>query len=165
MSREYLWEIVTKFGCPEHFIKMIRLFHDDMMARVLNDEEASRDFPARNGIKQGYVLAPILFNMMFSAIVADDCAAKNPDVPIKYRTEEQLFDLRRLKTVTKVKETVIRDLLFAVYCALNLTTESDTQDNANKFSRACDTFGLIISTKTSCINLHQAIHRWHFPYK
>ena len=48
---------------------------------------------------------------------------------------------------TKVKETVIRDLLFADDCALNANQEHEMQQEMNSFSSACDNFGLTISTK------------------
>ena len=36
-SREGLWKIMAKFGCPAKFIAMVRQFHDGMLARALND--------------------------------------------------------------------------------------------------------------------------------
>ena len=47
---------------------MVRQFHDGMLARVQNDGEFSDPFPVTNGVKQGCVLAPTLFNMMFSTM-------------------------------------------------------------------------------------------------
>ena len=46
------------------------------------------------------------------------------------------------------------NVLIADDCALNASTESDTQHNVNQFSRACDNFGLTISTKKTEV-LHQ----------
>lgn len=51
VSREGLWCIMMKFGCPDRFILMVRQFHDGMMAHVLGDREASDAFPVTNGIK------------------------------------------------------------------------------------------------------------------
>ena len=34
VSREGLWQIMAKFGCPAKFIAMVRQFHDGMLARV-----------------------------------------------------------------------------------------------------------------------------------
>ena len=45
--------------------KYIHQFHDDMMARDLDDVEPSEAFPVTNGVKQGCVRAPTLFSMMF----------------------------------------------------------------------------------------------------
>ena len=36
VSREGLWKIMAKFGCPAKFIAMVRQFHDGMLARVQN---------------------------------------------------------------------------------------------------------------------------------
>ena len=71
VSREGLWKIMAKFGCPAKFIAMVRQFHDGMLARVQNDGEFSDPFPVTNGVKQGYVLASTLFSMMFSAMLTD----------------------------------------------------------------------------------------------
>ena len=46
-------------------------------------------------------------------------------------TENGLFNLRRLKAVTKVKETVIRDVLLA--CALNASTDQMIQHEVDCF--------------------------------
>ena len=35
VSREGLWKIMAKFGCPTKFIAVMRQFHDGMLARVL----------------------------------------------------------------------------------------------------------------------------------
>ena len=45
VSREDLWKIMAKFGCPTKFIAMVRQFHDGMLARVQNDAEFSDPFP------------------------------------------------------------------------------------------------------------------------
>ena len=65
VSRDGLWKIMTKFGCPPRYIAMVRQFHDGMQARVQNDGEYSEPFPVTNGVKQGCVMAPTLFSMMF----------------------------------------------------------------------------------------------------
>lgn len=40
VSWEDLWKIMTKFGCPEHFIEMVRQFHDGMQAQVLENSDS-----------------------------------------------------------------------------------------------------------------------------
>ena len=65
VNRDGLWKIMSKFGCPEKFINIVRLFHDGMEARVKDNGEFSEPFPVTNGVKQGCVLAPTLFSMLF----------------------------------------------------------------------------------------------------
>ena len=48
VSREELWKIMVKFGCPAKFIAMVRQFHDGMHARIQNDGEFSDPFPVTN---------------------------------------------------------------------------------------------------------------------
>ena len=36
-SRDGLWKIMAKFGCPPRRIAMVRQFHDGTQARVQND--------------------------------------------------------------------------------------------------------------------------------
>jgi len=40
-----------------------------MMAKVLEDGDASDAFPVSNGVKQGCVLAPTFFSMVFAAVL------------------------------------------------------------------------------------------------
>ena len=51
VSREGLWKIMAKFGCPTKFIAMVRQIHDGMLAQVQHDGEFSDPFPVTNGIK------------------------------------------------------------------------------------------------------------------
>lgn len=118
-----------------------------MTARVLDDGDPSEPFPVTNGVKQGCVLAPTLFSMVFSAMLQDAFKDSHSGISIKYRCDGKLFNIRRMQAVTKVKETIIRDLLFADDCALNAPRETEMQHQMDRFSTGCDNFGLTISTK------------------
>ena len=164
VSREGLWKIMEKFGCPSTFIAIVRQFHDGMMARVLDDGEPSEAFPVTNGVKQGCVLAPTLFSMMFSAMLTDAFRDYEPGINIKFRTDGKLFNPRRLQAVTKVKETVLRDFLFADDCALNASDEHEMQVEMDSLSAACNNFGLTISTKKTEVMFQPApVNQYHEP--
>ena len=111
VSREDLWKIMAKFGCPTKFIAMVRQFHDDMLARVQNDSTLSDPFPVTNGVKQGYVLAPALFSMMFSAMLTAAFQDADNGIPIRYRFDGKLFKLRRLQAKSKVQTEVLDEFL------------------------------------------------------
>ena len=154
VSRDGLWKIMKKFGCPDKFTTIVKQFHDSMMVRVLDDGDVSDVFPVTNGVKQGCVLAPTLFSMMFSAMLTDAFDNSTPGICIRYRTDGRLYNLRRLQAVTKVKETVLRDFLFADDCSLNAGNEQEMQQMVDLFSKACDNFGLTISIKKTEV-MHQ----------
>ena len=154
VSREGLWKIMAKYGCPRKFITMVQQFHTGMQARVQDNNETSKSFPVSNGVKQGCVLAPTLFSLMFSAMLHDAFREGDVGIGIRFRSDGKLFSISRLKAKTKVMNGTIRDLLFADDCALNASTEADMQSSVDKFSDACDNFGLTISTKKTEV-MHQ----------
>ena len=59
----------------------------------------------------------------------------------------KFFDLRRLQAKTKVKEALLRDFLFADYCAIAAPSEAALQRLADHLSSATKAFGLTISIK------------------
>ena len=48
---------MAKCGIPETFIAIVKLFHEGMLARALDEGESSETFQVRNGVKQGCVQA------------------------------------------------------------------------------------------------------------
>ena len=165
VSKEGLWKILAKFGCLEKFVKMVRLFHYDMVAKVLNDGGSQEPFQVTNGVKQGCVLAPTLFSMMFAAMLMEAFKDSSTGIPIRYRYDGNLFNLRRLQALSKVNETKIRDLLFADNCALNAATEQERQREVEQFSSACDDFGLIINAQKTEVMFQPAPEKpYHKPH-
>ena len=147
VNREGLWKILRKIGCPQKFVNIIRSFHDGMMGCVLDNGEASAPFRVPHGTKQGCVLAPLLFSVFFSMML--HVAFKDCDlgVPIQFRTDGSVFNLRRLQARTKVFSAVVRDLLFADDCALMAHSQESAQQLFDRLARAARRFGLTISMK------------------
>ena len=79
------------------FIAMVRQFHDGMQAGVQNDGELSEPFSVTNWVKQGCVMAPTLFTMMFSAMLMDVLQDSDTGFTIRYRFDGNIFNLRRLQ--------------------------------------------------------------------
>ncbi|BHF76078.1 hypothetical protein SprV_0501917600 [Sparganum proliferum] len=154
VNREGLWKIVRKFGCPERFIEMVRQLHDGMMARVTDNGAVSEAFAVTNGVKQGCVLAPTLFSLMFSAMLMDAYRDERPGIRIAYRTDGHLLNQRRMHFQSRVSTTTVHELLFADDCALNTTSEEEMQRSMDLFSAACENFGLVINTQKTVV-MHQ----------
>nr|VZI15700.1 unnamed protein product [Spirometra erinaceieuropaei] len=93
VNRERLRKIMQKFGCPERFTQMVHQLHDA--------------FAVTNGVKQGCVLAPTLFSLMFSAMLMDAYRDENPRIRIAYRTDGHLLNQRRILFQSRVSTTTV----------------------------------------------------------
>ena len=147
VNRAALWAILRKLGCPPRFVQIIRSFHDGMFCRVIENGDASDPFPVSNGVKQGCVLAPTLFSLLFAQMLSAALSQTEAGVKIYYRTDGDFFNLRRLKSYTKVTRAIVRDFLFADDCALTAHSEEDLQELADCFATAAKSFGLTVSIK------------------
>nr|VZI38811.1 unnamed protein product [Spirometra erinaceieuropaei] len=154
VNREGLWKIMQKFGCPERFTQMVRQLYDGMMARVTDNGAVSEAFAVTNRVKQGCVLAPTLFSLMFSAMLMDAYRDERPGIRIAYRTDGHLLNQRRMNFKSRVSTTTVHELLFADECALNTTSEEEMQRSMDLFSAACENFGLVINTQKTVV-MHQ----------
>ncbi|VDL98657.1 unnamed protein product [Schistocephalus solidus] len=125
VNREGLWRIMQKIGCPQRFTHTKLQFHDGETTRVTDNGAVSAAFAATNGVKQGCVLAPTLFSLMFSAILVDACADEHPGSCIAYWLDEQLINQPRMHTQLRVSAATIPEFLFTDDCALGATTEAD----------------------------------------
>jgi hypothetical protein len=153
VHREGLWKILKKIGCPQKFVNIIRSFHDGMRGCVLDNGETSAPFTITSGTKQGCVLAPLLFSIFLSMMLL--VAFKDCDlgVPIQFRTDGSIFNLRRLQARTKVFSAVVRDLLFADDCALVAHSQDSAQQLFDRFASSARRFGLTVSLKKTEVML------------
>ena len=70
VDRTLLRQVLARFGTPPQMIEVIRKFHDGMRACVRNDDgRCSEWFEVAQGLRQGCVLSPLLFNVFFAAIL------------------------------------------------------------------------------------------------
>ena len=70
VDQTLLWTVLARFGVAQNIISVICQFHDGMRACVrLDDRVCSRWFAVEQDLRQGCVLAPLLFNTFFSAVI------------------------------------------------------------------------------------------------
>ncbi|XP_076056340.1 uncharacterized protein LOC143034290 [Oratosquilla oratoria] len=151
VSRELLWDVLATYGCPDKFIHILRLLHDNMLARVLNNGNSSKPFKITYRVKQGCLIAPTLFTIFIAAIlriIRDDLP---PGIEISYRTDGKLLNLARLKSKTK---TITKSLLEFQYADDNCVAalrEDHLQQVLNAFHYAYTKHGLSINIKKTKI--------------
>ena len=155
VNREALWDVLARFDCSPKFIQIIRLFHVDMTGQVLSNGEQSDPFFISNGVKQGCVLASVLFNLFFTCVLRQAVGNIHEGVYVRFRYDGSTFDLRRLSAKTKTLNSLIQEALFADECALMAHKLGDLQAMLNRFSDASKQFGLTISPeKTEVLFKH-----------
>ena len=94
VDRTLLWTVLARFGVPQNMISVIRQFHDDMRACVrLDDRVCSGWFAVEQGLRQGCVLASLLFNILFVAVINVAYTRFKTDTGIMYA----LVHLRKKK--------------------------------------------------------------------
>ena len=70
VDRPLLWQVLTRIGVSPQMIAVIREFHDGMRACVRPDDGVCSDwFAVEQGLRQGCVLSPLLFNTFFAAVL------------------------------------------------------------------------------------------------
>ena len=151
VSRSGLFHLLKKIGCPPKLLQMVISFHENMHSTVSFNGGTSDAFPVKSGVKQGCVLAPTLFGIFFSMVLQSAFTDCNEGIYIRTRTDGKLFNISRLRAKTKVREVLIREMLFADDAALVSKSENGLQDLVNRLSNACKDFGLTISIKKTNI--------------
>ena len=81
--REALWQVLERCGVPPKMLSVVMSLHQSMLSKVRVSSSLSECFEVKNGLQQGCTLAPTLFNIYFSAVVAgwrDNCTEASVDV-------------------------------------------------------------------------------------
>ena len=136
VDRLLLWRVLEAFGCPPRLAKIIREFHDGTKGRVVVGNDESTEISVCHGTKQGCVLAPTLFSIFLTVVLLVLHQETNDGIYVRHRTDGKLFNLSRLKAVTKTKTELIRELLFADDTALVAHTKDQLQSLQDTFSAA-----------------------------
>ena len=95
--------------------------------------------------------------MMFSAMLTAAFEDGDNGIPIRYRFDGKLFNLRRFHAKSKVQTEVLDVFRFADDIAKGAPTEEKTQKGVDQVSDSCDSYDLTVSIKKAgwIINQHR----------
>ena len=167
VSRELLWKLLEKLGIPPTFLTILQQFHEGMKAQVQAEGLQSDPFDVKVGVKQGCVLAPILFIIFLLAVYQLTHAAlgEQAGIGIQFRLDGNLFNIRRLQANTKTTLSHILELQYADDCAIVAHSQHDLQRALDVFHSVYSSLGLQVNTqKTEIIAqlVHQPLQPIHF---
>ena len=105
-------------------------------------------FECNSGVKQGCKLAPILYGIYAAVLLwlAYKDIKHNHSIKVRFRYHGDLFDLRRLKSKTKVLALYIREAEYAYDVAIFSDTPAGLQILLTAYSALARTMGLCINT-------------------
>lgn len=155
VNRDTLWLVMERFGVPGRFLNVCKSLHQNNWSSVLYNGESTEAFQTNTGVRQGCVLAPILFNIFVTAlsmIVDSKLLARGMEV--RYRFDGGLFNIRRLKAKTRTK--FLTDLQYADDCGLTSDSVENLQATLVTFDWAYKALGLKINVgKTKIMSTPQ----------
>ena len=155
VNRTALWRVLSKIGCPEKYLEILRLLHDDMMETVVgNGGLETSPFKVDTGVKQGCIIAPTLFAIYISVILHLTSQNLPEGVKLMYRTDGGLLNISRFRAKSKVLTSSIMELQYADDNALVAHSEADLQSILDAFARAYWLLGLDLNIKKTQV-LHQ----------
>ena len=166
VDRVLLWEVFARFGVPPRMIKVIRMFHDGMRARVqLNDGDFSAWFNVCQGLRQGCVLSPLLFNIFFAAVIivvlqrfAEDPLIVSDLVYLDDAPKGECSRPRKEGTLEMVRRAVW-GMLYADDAGVVSTSPRGLTRMMGVIVVTCQEFGLTVSVKKT-----EAMHLWSHPH-
>ena len=64
-----LWKILRHYGLPQKIVDIISILYQNFECSVLMEINQTNSFPVRPGVRQGFILSPILFNIALDDIM------------------------------------------------------------------------------------------------
>ena len=160
VDQTLVWKVLARFGVPQNMISVIRQFHNGIRTRVrLDDRVCSRWFAAEQGLRQEYVLAPLLFKIFYAAVINVASTRFKADIGIM----DALIHLRKKRGAggrgeATVGESVLATPFSGMLYADEAGVVSQSPEQMRKMMGAivvvCAAFGLTVSeakTEIMCL--------------
>ena len=115
-----------------------------MQAEVRIGDTTTDQIDVQNGLRQGCVLAPTLFNLYFNAVVKDwQCRCTGAGVCYKFRCGRRLVGDRTAKA--RLSDGIVTESQFADDAALYTTSREDFEIMTRSFIETAQDWGLTVS--------------------
>jgi hypothetical protein len=68
MEREIMWLTLQEYGIPRKIIQIIKILYDGFKCKISHEGKLSEFIEIRNGVRQGCILSPTLFLLIFDRV-------------------------------------------------------------------------------------------------
>ncbi|CAF4497680.1 unnamed protein product, partial [Rotaria magnacalcarata] len=147
VNRELLWKVCRQYGISEKLVNLLKMLYTNSKAKVKVNGEFSDSFEIYNGVMQGGIPSPILFNILFDFIIRK--VIEEADV-----TGVQ-FSYGRNDFFHGTKEKYLNFDILALLYTDDLVVMCKTSDELEifieTFEKMTQEYGLSMNVKKTCI--------------
>ena len=150
VNHEILWTILSKLGVPNVFLGLIKSLYYDVNVYV--NGNINESFKFENGLKQGSILSPLLFNIFFGIIIkVINDKINNMGIKLIFNDDINIFEVPNIKKNDndKVKQFTIWNMLFADDTLIFSNSKEELQKLIDIFVEIISAFGLELSKEKS----------------
>ena len=134
VNRKGLWQVLSMYGVSGKLLEGIKSLHEGSKACVRVNGTLSEWFEIKNGVKQGCVMSPWLFNIFMDGVMKE---------------VRQGMGTRGVRLVRGREEWWISDLLYADDVVFVAESERELRELIDKFNRVCKRRGLKVNADKS----------------
>ncbi len=149
VPRAALWDVLKTYGTPPNILALIKALHDGMEVRVRISGRLLPPIAVQNGVRQGCVLAPTLFNIFYSAVLAHWARRISPTdgVSISYNIDGALTRIHanRNCNVSGQRQGNVHSLVYADDTALVSTTWTSCNAQWKAYVTTMQEWGLVVN--------------------
>ena len=145
VPRQALWLALLKLGVPPDVVSLIGSFHTGMRATVRVPGGFTDGIHVRNGLRQGCVMAPVLFNLFFGLVVERWSAVlleRGIEAGVAFR---HMIGALFPRSVRRAVPGAISDIEYADDAVLFASTRLAAERCTAAFSEVASSFGLCMS--------------------
>ena len=146
VPRQALWKVLEKCGVPPKLLSLVKSCHEGMRAEVRVGFRTTEEFEVRNGLRQGFTLAPTLFNIYISAVVANwQIESPEAGVAVLYKHGRDLVGDHTAKA--RLSEVKVTETQFADDATLYTPSRQSFETSTVSFAKVANEWGLTVSTE------------------
>jgi hypothetical protein len=154
VNRAALWRILRTYRVPSKIVELLEDLHTGTLAAVRLGGDRGGEFTVSSGVRQGCIVAPLLFNVFLDFVVKQALESMPPDagVGVQFRADGRtLFDKGRGQSLTLQR---IALLLYADDMVLFSTVPENLVLMLQRVDEAAERFAMRINaTKTKVMSV------------